>query len=177
MDARSDVVEDLKVDEALFDFDAAFRSHYGRIASVIARVVRDRARAEELAVEVFVKLWRTPRAQSEGMQGWLYRAAVRKGLDELRNRARWDRYARLVDFVRPATPEDIRARNEEQEKVRSALAHVQRRQAELLVLYSHGLSYAEIASALQLNPASVGTLLLRAQETFRKEYIKRHGKQ
>jgi RNA polymerase sigma-70 factor (ECF subfamily) len=177
MDARSEAVEDLKVVEAPFDFEATFHSQYGRIASVIARVVRDRARAEELAVEVFVKLWRTPRAQGEGTKGWLYRAAVRKALDELRRRARWDRYARLLEFVKPATPEDIRARNEEQEKVRSVLARVHRRQAELLVLHSHGLSYGEIAATLGLNPASIGTLLLRAQETFRKEYIRRYGKQ
>src|SRR5580765_2553530 len=122
MGTQSEAVEGLEVGEKSFDFEATFRSQYGRIASVIARVVRDRARAEELAVEVFVKLWRTPRAQGEGTEGWLYRAAVRKGLDELRQRTRWNRYARLLTFIKPATPQDIRARNEEQEKVRSVLA-------------------------------------------------------
>jgi RNA polymerase sigma-70 factor (ECF subfamily) len=177
MDARSEAVEDLKVAEAPFDFEATFRSQYGRIARVIARVVRDPARAEELAVEVFVKLWRTPRAQSENAHGWLYRAAVRKSLDELRRRTRWNRYQCLVEFVRPATPEDIRARGEEQERVRLVLAVIQGRQAELLLLHSHGLSYDEIASALSLNPTSIGTLLGRAQETFRKEYVRRYGNQ
>jgi RNA polymerase sigma-70 factor (ECF subfamily) len=47
----------------------------------------------------------------------------------------------------------------------------------LLLLRSHGLSYGELASALHLNPASVGTLLSRAQDAFRKEYIKRYGEQ
>jgi RNA polymerase sigma-70 factor, ECF subfamily len=177
MDASSEAVEDLESAEAPFDFDATFRAQYGRIASVIARVVRDRARAEELAVEVFVKLWRTPKAQGESAHGWLYRTAIRKGLDELRHRTRWSRYERLLDFVKPPTPEDIRARGEEQEKVRAVLVFIHSRQAELLVLHSHGLSYEEIASALTLNPASIGTLLNRAQETFRKEYIKRYGKQ
>ena len=45
------------------------------------------------------------------------------------------------------------------------------RQAELLLLRGSGLSYAELAAALELNPASVGTLLSRAQQAFRKEYI------
>ena len=45
----------------------------------------------------------------------------------------------------------------------------------LLVLRSDGLSYIELASALDLNPASVGTLLARAQQAFRKEDIKRYG--
>jgi len=47
----------------------------------------------------------------------------------------------------------------------------------LLLLYSHGLSYDELASALNLNPVSIGTLLSRAQQTFRKEYTKRYGQQ
>ena len=32
-----------------------------------------------------------------------------------------------------------------------------------------------LAAALELNPASIGTLLTRAQDAFRKEYIKRYG--
>ena len=49
------------------------------------------------------------------------------------------------------------------------------RGAELLVLRSHGLSYEELAEALELNPTSIGTYLSRAQDAFRKEYIKRYG--
>ena len=60
MDARSEIVEDLKAGEMSFDFEAIFHSQYRNIAGVIARVVRDRGRAEALAAEVFVKLWRTP---------------------------------------------------------------------------------------------------------------------
>jgi RNA polymerase sigma-70 factor (ECF subfamily) len=44
-----------------------------------------------------------------------------------------------------------------------------------LLLRNQGFSYEEIASALHLNPASVGTLLSRAQMAFRKEYVKRYG--
>jgi sigma-70-like protein len=37
---------------------AIFHVHYERIARVIARVAGDPARAEELAIEIFWKLWR-----------------------------------------------------------------------------------------------------------------------
>ena len=76
---------------------------------------------------------------------------------------------------KPPTPEDLRTAAEEQECVRLVLSLIQTRQAELLVLRSHGLSYEEVASALDLNPASVGTILSRAQMAFRKEYVKRYG--
>lgn len=160
-----------------FDFEATFREQYEHVARVIARVVKDRARAEELAVEVFLKFWRTPGAHGDKAGGWLYRTAVRKGLDELRHRTRRSRYERLLGFgQRVPTPEDVRSAAEEQDRVRLVLAIIASRQAELLILRSQGLSYEELAAALELNPVSIGTLLGRAQDAFRKEYIKRYGK-
>src|SRR5947207_15729819 len=104
----------MRAGEASFDFEAMFRAQYGRVARVIARVVGDPARAEELAVEVFLKLWRNREAQGEKAEGWLYRTAVRLGLDELRRQHRRSRYERLLGFVRGApTPEEIRAATEE----------------------------------------------------------------
>ena len=178
MNAPSDAVAGVRTIEARFDLETIFRAQYERVARVIARVVQDRARAEELAVEVFLKLWRNPQAQDGNTEGWLYRAAVRTGLDELRRQTRQTRYERLLGFVRRVpTPEEIHAANQEQERVRLVLGVIAPRQAELLLLRSHGLTYDEVASALNLNPASVGTLLSRAQHAFRKEYIKRYGRE
>jgi RNA polymerase sigma-70 factor (ECF subfamily) len=176
VNAPSEVVGGMKAREQAFDFEVTFREQYQRVARVIVRVIKDHARAEELAVEVFLKFWRSPQAQGEKAEGWLYRTAVRKSLDELRHRTRRSRYERLFGIgKRVPTPEDVRSATEEQEKVRSVLAVMESRQAELLVLKSHGLSYEELAAALELNPASIGTMLGRAQEAFRKEYIKRYG--
>ena len=49
------------------------------------------------------------------------------------------------------------------------------RSAALLLLRCEGLSYLEIAAALKLNPASVGTFVARAQREFRQEFVKRYG--
>ena len=106
----------------------------------------------------------------------MYRVAVRMGLNELRRQTRRTRFERLLGFVRGGpTPEDIRAASEERERVRSVLSAIEPRRAELLLLRSHDLRYDELAAALGLNPASIGTLLNRAQQAFRKEYIKRYG--
>ena len=158
------------------DLETIFVAQYARIARVIARVISDPARAEELAVEVLLKWSRHPSAQGDQASAWLYRTAVRAGLDELRRQARRERFDRLLHvFGSSPTPEDIRAAREEQQQVRDVLRRLRPRHAELLVLRSHGLSYEEIASALRLNPTSVGTLLARAQQAFRKEYVKRYG--
>jgi len=157
--------------------DAIFRAHYERIARVIGRVIHDQARAEELAVEVFLKWWRNPHAHGEHAEGWLYRTAVREALDELRRRTRRNRFERLFSFVResPKTPEHLYAVNAEQHRVRGVLEALSRRHAELLLLWSQGFSYQEIAVSLPVSSDYVGSLVKRAQNAFRKEYLKRYG--
>ena len=84
MNARSEALDDTRAAETPFDFEATFRAQYERIARVITGVTKDPARAEELAVEVFLKWSRNRNAQGENAEGWLYRTAIRTGLDELR---------------------------------------------------------------------------------------------
>jgi RNA polymerase sigma-70 factor (ECF subfamily) len=161
-----------------FDFETFFHAHYDRIARAVARVVGDPARAEDLAVEAFWKLWRNPRAQGNQAGGWLYRTAIRMALNELRRNARRNRYeSQSVVEDSSLTPEEARAAAEEREHVRLVLASLDERQAELLLLRSSGLSYDEVAAAADLNPGSVGTLLSRAQTAFRKEYLKNYGQE
>jgi RNA polymerase sigma-70 factor, ECF subfamily len=155
------------------ELDALFRAHYERITRVIGRIVHEQARAEELAVDVFVKASRN-RALTEG---WLYQAAVRLALDEWRRQARGRRLEGLMGFfgVAAPSPEDLCASSTEQQQVRAVLAAMTQRHAEILLLWTEDLSYREIATALSLELSYVGSLLSRAQSAFRKEYVKRHG--
>lgn len=168
--------------EAETDLEGIFCAEYKRIARVIARVTRDPARAEELAVEVFLKWARTPKAHGEHAGGWLYRTAVRTGLRELRSETRRAWYERLFALVPSGrangskSPEDVHAARQEQQQVRAVLSALSWRQAALLLLRSEGLSYAQVAAAVRVNPASVGTLLARAQQAFRKEFVRRYGR-
>jgi RNA polymerase sigma-70 factor (ECF subfamily) len=160
------------------DFETLFHVHYERIARVIVRVVRDPARAEEIAVEVFWKVWRNAKVSSkEHAGGWLYRTAVRMALDELRKQARRIRHEGESATWRPPpqTPADVQALSDERDRIRLVLASLDAKQAELLLLRSNDVSYGEVAAALDLNPSSVGTLLSRAQTAFRKEYVKQYG--
>ena len=166
----------MRAAEAPSVLESVFNIYYERIARAIARVIRDPARAEELAVDVFLKFERGCPDRDENVAGWLYRTAVRASLNELRRHSRRSIYEKLFSAgAAVRTPEEIRASGEEQERVRAVLAALRQQQAELLLLRSNELSYSEIAAALKLNPGSVGTLLSRAQQAFRKEYIKRYG--
>jgi len=166
------------ISEDRSDLEAIFTAHYRRVARTIALTIGDRGRAEELAVEVFLRWSQNQSAKGLKPEGWLYRAAANLAVDELRRRARRSKFDQLFGRIpRPATPEEIHYLNQERDRVRVILGRLQPRQAELLVLRTQGFSYEELAAALDLNPASVGTLLSRAQQTFRKEYIAKYGPQ
>ncbi len=176
MTARSETVDQTGVLSGNSDFGEVFHRHYPRIARVIARIVQDPGRAEELAAEVFWKFWRHPKIPEHSVSSWLYRSAVRVGLDELRRQLRRGRFEKVFDFLRVApSPEQLLAGEQDQQQVRSVLSAMRVRDAELLILRSEGLSYQEVAEVLQLNETSIGTLFRRAQQAFRKEYVKRYG--
>jgi DNA-directed RNA polymerase specialized sigma24 family protein len=89
VDARREAAVGVTFDEARLanetevDLETIFHARYKRMCRVVARVLRDPARAEELAVEVFLKWSRHPGAQGAHAEGWLYRTAVHEALDEL----------------------------------------------------------------------------------------------
>jgi RNA polymerase sigma-70 factor (ECF subfamily) len=153
----------MNVNAVPFNIETAFRTHYGRVARIIARVVRDHARAEELAVEVFLKLWRTRNAQADKVEAWLYRVAVRTALDELRGRTRRAHYESLFGLIRarsgPPRPGQIHRGAEVQERVRLILSRLEPRHAEFLILRSHGFSYEELASIWADTEKHIRTLL------------------
>jgi RNA polymerase sigma factor (sigma-70 family) len=176
MNARSEAIAEAATPPDYPEFGPVFRMHYPRIARVIARIVTDPGRAEELAADVFWKFLHNSGAR-ENPGGWLYRTAVRKALDELKRLQRRQKFERLLMLPQSApSPEAVHAAAQAGNQVRIVLGALKSRDAELLVLRSEGLSYQEIAGALKLNQTSMGTLVRRAHEAFRKEYVKRYGK-
>ena len=77
-------------------FEALYRSHLGRVIALCARLAGDRVRAEELAQDVFVRVWERL-AQFRGEAAfttWLHGVTVNLVLNEHRSEAR--RVARVV---------------------------------------------------------------------------------
>lgn len=158
-------------------FELLFQTHYARLARVVGRIVHDQARAEEIAADVFLRWRRHPSAHGDGAEGWLYRTAARQALDAWRRDQRWARVERVLSHVGlgPRTPADLHAAAEERRQVRTVLGALRRRDATLLLLWAEAVSYADMAAAVSVQATSVGSLLRRAQEAFRKEYETRYG--
>jgi RNA polymerase sigma factor (sigma-70 family) len=154
------------------DLDAVFRGNYRLVVEVAARVLGSRDEAEDVAQDVFLSFGRSSVPAPEA-RGWLCVAAAHTALNRLRSgRRRVSREQAAADNPLVSDVADAVVTNEERSQVRSALVRLPRKQAVALVLRHSGLSYADVAAALDLSPASVGTTVRRAESALRKELIR-----
>jgi RNA polymerase sigma-70 factor (ECF subfamily) len=154
-------------------FERLFLQEYPKVVAIAYRVLADRAAAEDVAQEVFLKFHRSHSPDAERASGWLHSAAVHSALNVIRGeRRRAQREtAHALDPARPTTtnPEHVVEDAEQRREVRRALRRLPERTAAVLMLRHSGLSYAEVATALGIKVGNVGTLLRRAEEALRKE--------
>jgi RNA polymerase sigma factor (sigma-70 family) len=158
------------------DLDEVFRRDYLRVVGVAARVLGSPDQAEDVAQEVFLAFGRSSVPAGEA-RGWLSVAAAHTALNLLRSgRRRTSREETAAAADDAAVPDVAEAvvLLEDRSRVRAALARLPRTQAVALVLRHSGLSYADVAAALDMSPGSVGTTVRRAESALRKE-LNRHA--
>lgn len=158
------------------DLDVVFRREYQRVVGVAARVLGSRDPAEDVAQEVFLAFNRSSVPAGEAA-GWLSVAAAHTALNLIRSgRRRAANEENAAAATPPVVPDvaDTVVTLEERSHVRAALARLPHKQAVALVLRHSGLSYAEVAAALDLSPGSVGTTVRRAESALREE-LTRHA--
>lgn len=162
-------------------FETLFLRHYDRVYGILYRLLGNRADAEDVAQQVFLKLYRRPhsvslRKSDDSLSAWLYRVAVNTGYNALRGKTRRRKWYQVfsnqwdAEMPHPPTPADHSERAATQSQVRQVLALLKPRDAKLLLLRHSGLSYKELAETLGVAPGSVGSLLSRAERAFEKRY-------
>jgi RNA polymerase sigma factor (sigma-70 family) len=152
------------------DLEQVFRTAYPRVVAVAARVLGSRAEAEDVAQEVFLAFGRSSVPAGDAL-GWLSVAAAHTALNHLRTHRRRAAREEAASEAPVTAPDaaDAVVTLDERRRVREALARLPRTQAVALVLRHSGVSYAEVAAALDLSPGSVGTTVRRAESALRKE--------
>ena len=158
------------------DLEDVFRRDYPVVVAVAARVLGSRDSAEDVAQEVFLSFGRSTVPAGEA-RGWLSVAAAHTALNLIRSgrrrATREEIAAAAEDPVAPDVAEAVLTL-EDRRSVRAALARLPRKQAVALVLRHSGLSYADVAAALDMTTGSVGTTVRRAESALRKE-LNRHA--
>lgn len=161
-------------------FDEAFTLHHRAVFRTARALVRDIGLAEDVTQEVFLRYYRNMDATpgEELLRAWLLRVTMNVARNTLRGQtrttAREDQYAKRAEhegwFTR--APEEEFERKTEIEAARRALEKIKEPMRSCLLLKQQGLSYREIAEALQINEVNVGSLIARG----RKEFVRVYGK-
>jgi RNA polymerase sigma-70 factor (ECF subfamily) len=168
-------------DEAGFNYLA--EKYHRPIFHFLFRMVRNQAIAEELAQEVFLRVYRSRqsyRAQAK-FSTWLYRIATNLAVNHARD-TRHERAARTVYLDAPdeetGTMPDVAGdelsaeqRLLSEERVKAIRAHVmalpERQRMAVLMHKYQGMDYREIGDALKLSESATKSLLFRAYQTLR----------
>lgn len=164
-------------------FELAFAAHHRLVYRYALGLLREAAMAEDVVQEVFVRLFqRFMTAQrddhdNEMTRAWLLRVTANVARNVRRGRSRAQLRdesfaAHLLQVAETTTPDDALLREAEIIEARRALAKLKEPLRSCLLLRNEGLSYREIAAALDINEASVGGFLAQA----RREFVRVFGK-
>lgn len=167
-------------------FEELVLRYQGRLLTVLRHHVGNRQQAEDLAQEVFLRVYRARESyQPEAkFATWLYTIANRVAANALRSQSRRHEVtlqardsgpmgARPLDKMLQASSGQMPARQldkaEMREIVRTAMESLGDRQRMAVLLSKfEGMSYAEIAAVMELSPQAVKSLVCRARENLRE---------
>jgi len=155
-------------------FRALFEAYRNKVYSIALRFSGDEAAAMDIAQETFVKLFSSIRdfRGDSSFDPWIYRLVVNACLDH--RRRGWRPLPLLDDFAgtlrAPAVSSlDDLLRNERGERVRAAIERLAPDLRIVIVLrYTEGLSYDEIAEVLGCALGTVASRLNRAHKKLER---------
>jgi len=161
-------------------FAALLDKHRSPVVSFLGRMVGNQAIAEELAQEVFLRVYRSRGSYEPTAKftTWLFRIATHAALNSLRDR-RHERTEESLDEVsddmparqvadRRPTVEQSMVNEVRLEEVRRAVAALPAKQRAAVLMHKYGeMEYSQIAGSLGCSESAVKSLLFRAYETLR----------
>jgi RNA polymerase sigma-70 factor (ECF subfamily) len=152
------------------DLAKLFEQYYGSLVRMLYRRVGDRDRAEDLAQETFARAVAAP---PNNPRPWLFAVALNLVREDGRRSSTRGRRLELLraEHDEPSNAPDAELeRKEESARVRAALATLNERDREALLLRAEGFDYEEIAATLGLAKGAIGTTLARARRRLVEAY-------
>jgi RNA polymerase sigma-70 factor (ECF subfamily) len=162
-------------------FEALLSRHRRPVVNHLYRLVRNRAIAEELAQDVFLRVFRfRNRYQPEAkFSTWLFRITTNVALNWRRDTRREISHLRLdaaLHDLRQIQVPDHTLRADQQllaeyysQEIREAIYSLPAKQLAAVLMHKYeGMDYAAIADALECSIPALKSLLFRAYETLRR---------
>ncbi len=133
--------------------------------------VGNRAEAEDVVQEAFIKLYTSPQDVTNP-KAWLFRTVANGCIDLLRKRKKIEELSERMPA--PSAEADSEAA-EEQRRVEELLGRLTEAQREVIMLHIHaGLRFTEIATILDKPTTTIKSRYKSGIEALRKEYFNNH---
>jgi RNA polymerase sigma-70 factor (ECF subfamily) len=150
--------------------------HLGRVHRLATRLLDDPAEAEDVAQELFLRLWQAAPNWRRGearVSTWIHTVTLNLCRDRLRRRRPQLRIDETVEHLLPADesaqPEHRLQSDQREEQLRAAIQALPERQREALLLFHfEGLDQAECAAALDVSVDALESLLARARRALKQ---------
>ena len=151
------------------DFELTYRSNYQRLFRIATKMLRDTDAARDVVHDVFMAYYfvLNDKKVIKDTKNWLIRCTINKGADFLRKNKRiildetvtnQDKTSQIID-----SQIDLMS-------LSNLISKLDAKDQSLVVLYSEGYSYKEIAEITGMNFNSVGKTLSRIFEKLRRNY-------
>ncbi|HEV2421777.1 MAG TPA: sigma-70 family RNA polymerase sigma factor [Candidatus Acidoferrales bacterium] len=179
---RSDVqlMLDVKAGDEL-SFEILLKKYRTPLVNFLYRMVRDQAAAEDLAQEVFLRVYRARKEYSPSAKftTWLFRIATNLALNAIRDgRYRQmqisidtprDEDEQVIEIAAPqARADDRLIERERNQMIRGAILALPEKQRAAVILHKYQeMDYAQIGKILGCSESALKSLLFRAYETLR----------
>jgi RNA polymerase sigma-70 factor (ECF subfamily) len=172
-------------DAASFEF--LLSEYRDQVLGYLYRFMRDRAAAEELTQEVFLRVYLTRNYQPAAkFRTWLFRIATNLALNWVRDRRVESGFVRLDEkplYSRAYDPpcaapsvEDYLVSRCRLEEVRAAVEALPERHRAAVLMHKYAeMEYSEIARVLNCSVPALKSLLFRAYETLRSRLAHLEG--
>jgi RNA polymerase sigma-70 factor (ECF subfamily) len=167
-------------------FNQIVRAYQTQVYRTAYRVLGEQASAEDATQDAFVSAFKHIRAYRGGsFKAWLLRIVTNACYDQLRVKQRRptasldamlidpDNPAPGIDHAAPESPQDFAERQELNSTIQTGLATLPPDQRMTLILVDiEGLSYDQVAQAMQTNIGTVKSRLSRARLALRDFLVK-----
>lgn len=153
-------------------FERLFDRYHAPILNYLHRMVYDRATAEDLTQDTFVKAYKAlPKTNPDlAFKAWLYRIATNTAITHLR-RKKIVKWVPFVSGVDHPSDESIEKTVTRRYDVEQALSKLPQHYATVLLLrHYQGLSMAETAATLDITENAAKLRLFRARKAFAEVY-------
>jgi len=161
-------------------FGMLLERHRGPVVHFLYRMVQNQAVSEELAQEVFLRVYRSRETYEPTAKftTWLFRIATHVALNSIRDRKKEKGHESLDEEMLDGTERQVADRQPtvEQEmvhevklrEVRQAIEALPAKQRAAVLMHKYeSLDYAQIAGVLGCSESAIKSLLFRAYETLR----------